>query len=185
MLEFLFLSLIIFAIVTVQTKNLIRAVIYLGGLSLICSVTYIMLAAPDVALAEAVIGCTLSTILFLVVLRKYRVFNVCFVYPQINIIQENTNVQDDMSYMDNANIIKLVENYCYSKELEPHIIYSNRYEDLITISYQYDIIVHQLGKQFWLYGRKRNYQVINLKAYIKKNISDLEKDGASIEFELL
>jgi uncharacterized MnhB-related membrane protein len=68
---FLFL-LIAFAIIAIQTTKLIRGAIYLGIFSLISSFCFLLYGAPDVAIAEAIIGSTLSTILYLVALYKYN-----------------------------------------------------------------------------------------------------------------
>ena len=68
------IMLIVLAIATVQTRKLRNAVIYLGVFSLGMSFVYILYNAPDVAIAEAVIGSTLATILYLVALKKYRIF---------------------------------------------------------------------------------------------------------------
>ena len=60
------------AILAVQTKNLVVAVIAAGLVSLMASVGYLLLAAPDVAMTEAAIGSGLSTIIFFFVLNRVR-----------------------------------------------------------------------------------------------------------------
>ena len=60
------------AILAVQTKNLVVAVITAGLVSLMASVGYLLLAAPDVAMTEAAIGSGLSTIIFFYVLNRVR-----------------------------------------------------------------------------------------------------------------
>lgn len=75
----LMICLIVLAFITVQTSKLRRAAVYLGAFSLICSFAYLSYNAPDVAIAEAVIGCTLSTILFLIALKQYHVITIYYV----------------------------------------------------------------------------------------------------------
>ena len=60
------------AILAVQTKNLVVAVVAAGLVSLLASVGYLLLAAPDVAMTEAAIGSGLSTIIFFYVLNRVR-----------------------------------------------------------------------------------------------------------------
>ncbi|MEA1911862.1 MAG: hydrogenase subunit MbhD domain-containing protein [Spirochaetota bacterium] len=60
------------AILAVQTKNLVVAVIAAGLVSLMASIGYLLLAAPDVAMTEAAIGSGLSTIIFFYVLNRVR-----------------------------------------------------------------------------------------------------------------
>lgn len=69
-LDLFYVSLVVFAIIAIQTAVLRNAIIYLSVFSLLCSIVYLFLGAPDVAIAEAAIGCTLSTILYLVALKK-------------------------------------------------------------------------------------------------------------------
>ncbi len=60
------------AILAVHQKNLLSAIIAAGAISLLASVLYIILAAPDVAMTEAAIGSGLTTIVFLFALNKIR-----------------------------------------------------------------------------------------------------------------
>lgn len=60
------------ALMAVYQKKLSIAVIAAGAVSLMASVLYLLLAAPDVALTEAAIGSGLSTIIFFYVLNKIR-----------------------------------------------------------------------------------------------------------------
>ncbi len=56
--------LLIIAFAALQSKNLIKSVLFLSGLSMLSVVAFVLLAAPDVALTEAVIGSGLVTSLF-------------------------------------------------------------------------------------------------------------------------
>lgn len=60
------------ALVALYQKKLSVAIIAAGTVSLIASVLYLLLAAPDVAMTEASIGSGLSTIIFFYVLNKIR-----------------------------------------------------------------------------------------------------------------
>jgi uncharacterized MnhB-related membrane protein len=53
-------------------KKLSVAVIATGVVSLLASVLFVLMAAPDVAMTEAAIGSGLSTIIFFYVLNKIR-----------------------------------------------------------------------------------------------------------------
>lgn len=60
------------AVLAIIQKSLISSVIAAGAVSLLASVVYIILAAPDVAMTEAAIGSGLTTIVFLYALNKIR-----------------------------------------------------------------------------------------------------------------
>jgi len=58
------------ALYAIKQKDLLYAVIATGVISLILSVVFLMLQAPDVALTEAAIGIALTTIAFVITIRN-------------------------------------------------------------------------------------------------------------------
>lgn len=66
------LIMVVMAVTAVVNKKLAVAVIATGVVSLMASVMYLLMAAPDVAMTEAAIGSGLSTIIFFYVLNKIR-----------------------------------------------------------------------------------------------------------------
>jgi uncharacterized MnhB-related membrane protein len=60
------------AVFAVMVKSLSSAIIASGAVSLFASVSYIIYAAPDVALTEAAIGSGLMTVVFFLVLSRMR-----------------------------------------------------------------------------------------------------------------
>ncbi|GBD91534.1 hypothetical protein BMS3Abin04_02266 [bacterium BMS3Abin04] len=61
---------IIAAIFSITQKDLILAVVGTSAISVILSIFYYLLQAPDVALTEAAIGIALSTIIFVIAIKK-------------------------------------------------------------------------------------------------------------------
>lgn len=66
------LLLIISAYLAVRLENLLAAVIMLAILSLVLSLEFYLLKAPDVAIAEAAIGAGLTTAIYIFALRGTR-----------------------------------------------------------------------------------------------------------------
>ena len=60
------------AITALYLKVLSASVIAAGAVSLLASVLYLLLAAPDVAMTEAAIGSALTTVVFLYALSRMR-----------------------------------------------------------------------------------------------------------------
>ncbi len=58
------------AIYAIWQKDLLFAVIASGVISLILSILFLILQAPDVALTEAAIGVALTTIIFIITIRN-------------------------------------------------------------------------------------------------------------------
>lgn len=62
------------AIFAVVKRDLILATVATSVISLVLSVFYFVLQAPDVALTEAAIGVALTTIIFIVTIRNTKRF---------------------------------------------------------------------------------------------------------------
>ena len=60
------------AFLAIYLKNLVSAIISAGVISLLASIIYILLAAPDVAMTEAAIGSGLTTVVFLYAFSKIK-----------------------------------------------------------------------------------------------------------------
>ncbi|KXU84025.1 hypothetical protein CI15_26325 [Paraburkholderia monticola] len=74
MLELLLLlmcaSILVSGVLAVFLKNLLAAMVSSGLASLFAAIAFLLLAAPDVAMAEAAIGSGLATFIFLYAIRK-------------------------------------------------------------------------------------------------------------------
>ncbi|CAD5245243.1 MULTISPECIES: hydrogenase subunit MbhD domain-containing protein [Thermococcus] len=64
------LGLLVSAIAAVRFKNLVSAVIAMAVFSLILSLEFYILQAPDVAIAEAGVGACLTTAMYLLAIKK-------------------------------------------------------------------------------------------------------------------
>ncbi len=60
------------AVVAVRARRMIDSVIALAAVGSFISMEFILLQAPDVAIAEASVGAVLSTILYIIALRKVK-----------------------------------------------------------------------------------------------------------------
>ncbi len=102
---------VVTAILCVITDKLFTAVVYSGTLSVFTTLCYLLLGAPDVALAEAVIGATVASSIFLITLKKYRIFTVYLV-----------GKKDSNSFTRiSKSIIRTLKNL----DIEPNILVSN------------------------------------------------------------
>ncbi len=66
----LIVVMIALAILSIELKNLIAAVVAMGGVSLIISFLFLLIQAPDVAMAEASIGAALTTAIYIIGVRE-------------------------------------------------------------------------------------------------------------------
>lgn len=104
------LSLLLFIALGVIFTNSIRKAILLSGvLSIIVSFSYILLLAPDVALAEAVIGSTLSTIILFMAIQYLEVVHVLYTIDEIS-YSELTKVFSDVYIIEEYDVHFTVNN---------------------------------------------------------------------------
>ncbi len=68
----LILTMLVAAVATSISRDLISAVVLCAAVSLLASLLFYLLDAPDVAMAEAAIGAGLTTAMFVVAVRKTR-----------------------------------------------------------------------------------------------------------------
>ncbi|MDO9548586.1 MAG: DUF4040 domain-containing protein [Candidatus Marinimicrobia bacterium] len=60
------------AFMAIYMRSLLSSIIAAGVISLLASIIYLLLAAPDVAMMEAAIGSGLTTVVFLYALSKVK-----------------------------------------------------------------------------------------------------------------
>ena len=61
-------------LMVVQSRDLLKAVIYLAGSSLCLTLIFLILRAPDIAITQAAIEVILVTVIFVVAIEKTRRF---------------------------------------------------------------------------------------------------------------
>ncbi len=64
------LVLVLSGVAAMNTRNLVSAAVMVGVVSLLVSYLFLRMGAPDVAMTEASIGAGLSTIIFLIAIRR-------------------------------------------------------------------------------------------------------------------
>jgi len=160
MKEIFLMVLIPISIYTIQTRKLRNAVIALCALSLVSSIVYLLMNAPDVAVAEAVIGTTLSTILYLVALKKYKVFTVYY------LIEEDTLTDNAYFQRTKNSLTHALEKFCAKQELELHIVYSIESLDYIVKRNNYSIIIKEVDKTTLIYGHPDNFKMDALTEFL-------------------
>jgi uncharacterized MnhB-related membrane protein len=160
MLKIFLILAIVFAFKAINTEKLRVAIINMGIFSLISSFLYLLYSAPDVAIAEAVMGCTLSTILYLVAFQKYRVFSIYYIANN----EQGEEVRERLNKREN--LLKVIGRFCNTKELESHVIYTFEGVEHIKENHEYDLIVYEHESEITIYGVKDNYLLEGLENFI-------------------
>ncbi len=174
--KILYISLIVFAFMAVQTPKLRNAVVFLAVFSASSAFVYILLGAPDAALAEAVIGSTIATVIYLSALQKYKVFTIYYTNEK-----RHSYGQSNMLRRRNA-VLRRMESFCLGKELEAHIVYTTESLHRILEKRGWDLIVRNNDRHFTVYGMEQNYHIEEMKNFFNEKGKDLAKAGYTIDF---
>ncbi len=170
---------VILAALALTTPVLRRSVIFLGMYSLINSFVYLLYRAPDVAIAEAIIGCGISTVLYLVVLKKYQVFKIYYVNRELEEL-------DDQSITgQRAQLIRELENFLDGQDLEAHIVYTAEDPEDLLEDRNFDLLIDQQAEKVVFYGFAADYHMdevekfVREKAYSNLEIHRIREDGTN------
>ena len=157
--KLLLLCLVVFAVAAVSTSQLRRAVIYLSVFSLLASLAYLLYQAPDVAIAEAVIGCGLATVLYLAALRKQRLITIYYVHEHDQDINDQLTPEADR-------LLRAIEQLLAGKELETHVVHTTRPGREILDRQDFDLLLVEQGEQLTVYGRTEDYHLDAVEALL-------------------
>ena len=160
---------LIFAFLSVQTRMMRRAIIYLGVFSLVSAIIYFLYQAPDVGLAEAIIGSTLTTILYLVALQKYRVITVYYVDENEETNSKRKQMalsQGKASRIRQVPIINEIEQFCEYKEFELQVVETTEQYEKLKSHASHDLIIIKRGTDYYIYASRQNYLFTDLEKLI-------------------
>jgi len=68
--DLLIIAAVIVGFVAIKSKDLLAASIATGFVSLVASIIFLYMQAPDVAMTEAAIGAGITTLIFIIAVRK-------------------------------------------------------------------------------------------------------------------
>ncbi len=162
MTSIIFLLMILVALFIIFNRNLKRVIIATGVFSSLAAFAYLMFHAPDVAIAEAVIGSGFSTILYIIALKKHNTF---FVY-----ITSNNHLNNTTLSFETRNILARVSNYCLSKELQIQCVYSQSSPEEITEEHICDLIIVKNEDNMILYGFETDMHANEIYKLISKRL---------------
>ncbi len=145
---------VVLAIFSIMSVSLRNAVILMAIYSLLCSYVYLLYHAPDVAIAEAVIGAAFITIIFWVAIKRHKAIRIYYlpcIVPE-SVMNKNPNISCDYS-----EVMKIMEQFLQDKELEPTIIRSKETVEDIQKADNYDYIFQWDDTSVTVYGRENDH----------------------------
>ena len=154
---------VILAIVTINVVNLRKAVIFLAIYSLLCAYVYLLNRAPDVAIAEAIIGAAFTTIIFLVAIKRQKVIRIYY-------IQGDDDTKEKKRINNECNRApKVLEQFLFQKELEPKVLHTQDAPEEIYGKDEFDYIFQWKNNKIFLYGRAKDHHFDEIERMFAKN----------------
>jgi putative multicomponent Na+:H+ antiporter subunit B len=161
---------VVLAAAAVWTRILRHAVIYLGLFSFLCSFLYLYYGAPDVAIAEAVIGSGLVMLLYLTAIKRYRTYTVIVSDETVQRIEDST--MRAVTGSDEGKLLTEIENFCISRELEPELVFTRKTVSEVIGDGRFDLIVHRSPEGTRIMGRSDNFLVDELEMVLILHASE-------------
>ncbi len=164
--QILLLLLLVAGIFIILVHNLKFMIVGMGVLSLIATLCYLYYRAPDVAIAEGIIGCTITTILFIVAFKKHRTFYVYITTQskaQMNKLRRDKHTQE---------LVSQIFRYCRANELQLQCMYSSTSPEIIEKEHVCDLILQHKDGEFHAYGIDTEqhataiYEILNKEEFI-------------------
>ncbi len=185
MFEFILLaSMVLLSVLAIHAVILRMAIIFFGIFSLVCSLLYLYYQAPDVAIAEAVIGSGLITLLYLTALKRYQVYNIAFTSPNFSQVSDHTIVEGTRE----GQFVHDIEQFCVNRELEPQFVFTPDDPQRLLETGQYELVLSQDDEQITVYGNRENYVVDELEILLILRYEDLnvvfERVGEDADAEI-
>ncbi len=165
----LLLIMVAMALLTIRTNVLRLAIIYMGVFSLAASMLYVLYRAPDVAIAEAIIGSGLVALLYLSALKRYRVYTIGLVSSR------STNITDrEIVRAEHNAAIRDIEQFCIEREREPQTVFTRESVSEAIFNHHYDLVIEERPEGVRLYGHQDNYLVDELEILFSMRDRDTE-----------
>lgn len=170
MTQIVLVSVVIIAISLVQTNNLRKAIIINSVFGMAMSFVFLIYGATDVAVAQAVISTVISTIIFIVALKQYQVYDIFCILTE--------DEEMDELYRDDSrvHVLELVYKYCRKESLSPRLTYTRELRQEIINKYYYELIIEQKEDGTIVFvGHSENLKLPLLKSFIDENLPDSKR----------
>lgn len=148
----------IFAALAIHSRILRLAVIYLAVFSLLAAFLYLLYAAPELAIAEAVIGSGLVTLLYLAALKRNKVYTIAVLTEG----QTYRLTDAYINYIENSRAMREIKHFFELREYEPQIVFTEKPLDAALSDPRFDLVVQEEKNGIVAYGSDASYVVEEL-----------------------
>ncbi len=157
------LTMCIFALLAIQARLLRNAIIHLAVLSVLAAFLYMRIAAPELAIAEAVIGSGLVTLLYLAALKRNRVYTIGVVGDQ-----NARHLADPyMHHLMRTHALREIREFFLIREYQLQIVFVPEALDEALRNDAYDLILQEDDSDIVAYTDDESYIMMELEMLIQ------------------
>ena len=158
----------VFAALAIHSKILRLSIVYLAVFSLLGAFLYLLYAAPELAIAEAVIGSGLVTLLYLAALKRSRVYTVAVV---------GTGDRDRLadayiSHVERAKALREIRDFFVLREFELQVVFVPTSLDQAVLDPAFDLVVVEDADGFCAYTEDESYVMLELEMMLRMRGED-------------
>lgn len=149
---------LVFAALAIHTRLLRLAIVHLAVVSLLGAFLYFLYAAPELAIAEAVIGSGLVTLLYLAALKRNRVYTIVLLSEGHKYRLTDAYV----GYIERSRAVRDICRFFELREMEPQIIYSSATREDALQDPAFDFVIVEEKEAIAIYGREESFVIEEL-----------------------
>ena len=158
----------LFATLAIQSNLLRLSIIYLAVFSLLSAFLYLLFAAPELAIAEAVIGSGLVTLLYLAALKRNRVYTVAVVSGE----NRDRLVDSYIEHVERSQALKEIRAFFVRREFEVQVVFvSTSLEDALRDE-TFDLVIAEDKDGLAAYTDDESYIMLELEMMFQMHGTD-------------
>ncbi len=163
----------VFAILAIHSRLLRIAVIHLAVVSLLAAFLYMRYAAPELAIAEAVIGSGLVSLLYLAALKRNRVYTIGVVGSG-----EQQRLADAyMRHIERSRALREIRQFFLIREYEVQIVFIPDSLEEALDNDAYDLVLREDEEGIAAYTDDESYIMMELEMMIQ-----MRGSGSDLQF---
>lgn len=158
----------VFAVLVIHGNLLRLSIIYLAIFSLLSSFLYVIYAAPELAIAEAVIGSGLVTLLYLAALKRNRVYTVAVVSEQ----RRDHLTDQYISHVEGSKALHEIREFFIRREYEVQTVFVSESLAEALKNTAFDLVVVEDEAGFATYTDDESYVMLELELMFQMHGTD-------------
>lgn len=148
----------LFAVLIIHSRLLRLSVIYLMMFSMFGALLYLRHAAPELAIAEAAIGCGLIPLLYLAALKRNRVYTIGVVHAG----RVDRLVDGYINRIEHSKALREIRAFFVRREFEVQVVFIPETLEEALRSPAYDLVLQEDDQGIAAYTDDESYVMLEL-----------------------